>query len=93
VAQEVEERRPVRPVEVIPPGIHMPSPSIFPLILGVGIAIMVLGLVAGPVPLRLMVMLLGLVWCVVAGIGWAVENQRDRDAHLTTAEHDIAVVE
>lgn len=81
-APVMEEERPTRPVEVIPPGIHMPSPSIFPLILGIGISIMVLGLVAGPIPLRIMVLLLGLIWCIVAGIGWAVENQRDRDARL-----------
>ena len=84
---EEEPRTRTRPVEVLPPGIHMPSPSIFPLVLGVGISIMLLGLAAGPVPLRLMVLLLGLIWVVVAGIGWAMENQRDRDAHLGAAEH------
>lgn len=92
-ARLAEQRPPRRPVEVIPPGIHLPSPSIFPLVLGIGISIMLLGLVAGPFPLRIMVMLLGLVWSVVAGIGWAVENQRDRDAHHATAEHEAGAAE
>ena len=88
VAAEAAEREPARRVEVIPPGIHMPSPSIYPLVVGVGMAITLLGLVAGEIPVRIMVTLLGLLWAVVGGVGWAVQGQRDRDAHAEAVEHD-----
>jgi hypothetical protein len=72
VAERVEE--------VLPPGIHMPPPSIFPLILAFGISIMLLGLVIGPhwnepggAPMRLLVTSLGLIYVLVGGIGWAVQ--------------------
>lgn len=76
-----------REVEPLPPGIHLPSNSIFPLVLGLGISIALLGLVTGPWPVRIIVTLLGIIYCIVGGIGWAIENQKDRAALEGATEH------
>lgn len=66
----------------LPPGeeIHLPGPSIYPLIVGLGLSIALLGLAVKPVELRPIILLLGLVYLIVGGAGWAVEGQRERDA-------------
>ena len=68
--------------EPLAPGeeIHLPGPSIYPLILGLGLALAMLGTVAGPTEVRVMVVLLGLIYLAAGGFGWAVENRRDREA-------------
>jgi hypothetical protein len=58
------------------PGIHLPGPSIYPLVLALGLSIALLGLVAGPVELRIMVTLLGLVYLLAGAFGWVVQNHR-----------------
>jgi hypothetical protein len=67
--------------------IHLPSPSIFPLVLGLGLAVGLLGFVVHPIEAGLIVVLLGLVYGVVGGTGWAIENYRARVALEGSAEH------
>lgn len=81
--------RPLGPGE----SIHLPSPSIFPLVLALGLAIAMVGIVAGPVEVRLLVILLGLVYLVVGGTGWVLENYRDGVQHEEAAEHGHAAAE
>jgi hypothetical protein len=91
----VEEPAPAHPPSeepAPPPGLHMPSPSIFPLVLALGVSITLLGLVAGPWPVRVIVVVLGLIYAIVGGAGWAVESVRDRDA-AEAHELEPAVVE
>lgn len=61
--------------------IHLPGPSIYPLVLGLGLAIFFFGLVAGPPMVRVFVALLGVVYLLAGGIGWALENHRAGLAH------------
>lgn len=70
----------------LPPGedIHLPGPSIFPLVLGLGLALAMVGAVAGPLEVRALVVLLGLVYLAAGGFGWAAENRRDRQAQANT---------
>ena len=65
--------------QLLAPGedIHLPAGSIFPLILGFGLAIALLGLVAGPFELRVIIFALGFIYLLAGGIGWALENHRD----------------
>jgi hypothetical protein len=37
-------------------------------------------LVAGPIEVRILVVLLGLVYLLAGGAGWAVENYRERQS-------------
>jgi hypothetical protein len=46
-------------------GIHMPSPSIAPLVLGVGFCILVLGAITSPV-----ILVVGALWMLAGAIGW-----------------------
>ncbi len=48
-----------------PEGIHMPSASIAPFVLGIGIAIILLGIITNP-----LVVLVGAVWTLAGAIGW-----------------------
>ena len=59
-----------------PPDVHRPGPSIYPLVLALGLSIALLGLVAGPIELRVIVTLLGLVYLVAGAFGWIVQNRR-----------------
>ena len=71
--------------------IHLPSPSIWPLVLGVGLAITMLGFVLGPLPdwsvARALIVSLGLIYCIVAGFGWALEARKDSLAQEGASEH------
>jgi hypothetical protein len=71
--------------------IHLPSPSIWPLVLGVGLAITMLGFVLGPLPdwsiARVLIVSLGLIYCIVAGFGWALEARKDSLEHEQAGEH------
>jgi hypothetical protein len=60
--------------------IHLPGPSIFPLVFGLGLSVALVGLVAGPIEVRILIVLLGLLYLLAGGAGWAVENYRDREA-------------
>src|SRR5216683_8225354 len=46
-------------------GIHMPSPSIAPLVLGVGFCILLLGAITSPV-----ILVVGALWMLAGAIGW-----------------------
>jgi hypothetical protein len=46
-------------------GIHMPSPSIAPFVLGVGFCILLLGVITNPI-----IAVVGLIWMLVGSIGW-----------------------
>jgi hypothetical protein len=46
-------------------GIHMPSPSIAPLVLGVGFCILLLGAITSPV-----ILIVGALWMLAGAIGW-----------------------
>jgi hypothetical protein len=68
--------------EPLGPGesIHLPAPSIFPLVFGLGLALALLGLVTGPVEVRVLIVVLGLLYLLAGGAGWAVENYRERQS-------------
>ena len=61
--------------------IHLPSSSIYPFVLGVGLAITMLGTVIGTWPdwmfARALIVALGLIYVIAAGLGWALEVHRD----------------
>src|ERR1700704_1684391 len=46
-------------------GIHMPSPSIAPLVLGVGFCILLLGAITSPI-----ILVVGGLWMLAGAIGW-----------------------
>ncbi len=46
-------------------GIHMPSPSIAPLVLGIGFCILLLGAITSPV-----ILVVGALWMLAGAIGW-----------------------
>ena len=46
-------------------GIHLPSPSIAPLVLGVGFCILLLGAITSPV-----ILIVGALWMLAGAIGW-----------------------
>ena len=46
-------------------GVHMPSASIAPLVLGVGFCILFLGVITNPI-----IAIVGLVWMLIGSIGW-----------------------
>jgi hypothetical protein len=48
-----------------PAGIHMPSPSIAPFVLGVGFCIALLGAITHPI-----ILVVGLLWMLAGAIGW-----------------------
>lgn len=57
--------------------IHLPGPSIYPLVLAFGLAIALIGVVAGPPEVRVMVVALGLVYLIAGAIGWTLQNYRE----------------
>jgi hypothetical protein len=46
-------------------GIHMPSPSIAPFVLGVGFCILLLGVITNPI-----ILVVGVLWMLAGAIGW-----------------------
>jgi hypothetical protein len=74
--------------EELPEGVHMPSPSIQPLILASGITIMVIGIVFRGFALTLgegfsipLIMVLGVIIVVAGFIGWIRENRKEAQPH------------
>ncbi len=66
-------------------GIHMPSPSIAPLVLGVGFCILVLGAITSPV-----ILVVGALWMLAGAVGWIrIGLLEGRAAH----GHDAGEVE
>ena len=52
--------------ETLEPGaIHMPLPSMAPLILAVGVSLVLLGVITS-----LWLSLVGLIWAIVGAVGW-----------------------
>jgi hypothetical protein len=80
-AQAVTDQ-PLKPGEEI----HLPSGSIFPLIIGFGLAIAMLGLVVGPIESRVIIAVLGLIYLVAGGIGWTMEIYAETHSHQASAE-------
>ena len=74
--------------EELPEGVHMPSPSIQPLILASGLTITVIGIVFRGFAISLgdsfsipIIMALGLVIVVAGFIGWIRENRKEAQPH------------
>lgn len=64
-------------------GIHMPSPSIAPFVLGVGFCIAMLGVVS-----NLVILIVGLLWMLAGSIAWIrVGLLEARAAHSGEATH------
>jgi hypothetical protein len=58
-------------------GIHMPSPSIAPLVLGVGFCILLLGAITSPI-----ILVAGALWMLAGAIGWIrIGLLEERAAH------------
>ena len=74
--------------EELPAGVHMPSPSLQPLILAAGITIMVIGIVFRGFAISLgegfsipIIMVLGVIIVVAGFIGWIRENRSEVQPH------------
>src|SRR5207244_9755889 len=66
-------------------GIHMPSPSIAPLVLGIGFCILLLGAITSPI-----ILVVGGLWMLAGAIGWVrIGLLEERAAH----GHDAGDVE
>jgi hypothetical protein len=60
-----------------PPGIHLPSPSIGPFVLGLGFSLVFLGLIT-----HVLILIAGLLWMLVGAIVWIrVDMLEDRALH------------
>ncbi len=66
-------------------GIHMPSPSIAPLVLGVGFCILLLGAITSPI-----ILVVGGLWMLAGAIGWIRIGLLEE---RTARGHDAAEVE
>jgi hypothetical protein len=74
--------------EVLPEGVHLPSPSIQPLILAIGLTITVFGIVFRGFAVSLgegfsipIIMLLGLIVTLAGFIGWIREGHQEARSH------------
>jgi hypothetical protein len=74
--------------EELPEGVHMPAPSLQPLILAAGISIMVIGVVFRGFAITLgegfsipIIMVLGVIIVVAGFIGWIRENRKEAQPH------------
>lgn len=74
--------------EELPEGVHMPSPSIQPLILAIGLTITVFGIVFRGFAIWLsegfslpIIMMLGLVVTMAGLVGWIREGRREAQSH------------
>ena len=82
-ASKVTQKR-----EELPEGVHLPSPSIQPLILAIGLTITVFGIVFRGFAISLgegfsipIIMVLGLIVTVAGFIGWIREGRREAQPH------------
>lgn len=60
--------------DAIPEGIHLPGPSAWPFLAPIGLVLMFLGLVLGP-----LLIVGGALMAIAAGIGWFVDANREFD--------------
>jgi hypothetical protein len=74
--------------EVLPEGVHLPSPSIQPLILAIGLTITVFGIVFRGLAISLgegfsipIIMMLGLIVTLAGFIGWIREGRKEAQPH------------
>ena len=74
--------------ETLPAGVHMPSPSIQPLILAVGVTIVGFGAVFRGFAIQLsegfsipLILVLGLIITLAGFIGWVREGRRPEQSH------------
>jgi hypothetical protein len=65
-------------------GIHMPSASIAPFVLGVGFCIAMFGLIANPV-----ILVVGLLWMLAGAIGWIRIGLLEERAAAAHAAHVV----
>jgi hypothetical protein len=71
------EELPSEVVEPPPTGIHLPSPSIGPFVLGIGFTLVFLGLIT-----HVLILIAGLLWMLVGAIVWIrVDMLEDRAWH------------
>jgi hypothetical protein len=66
-------------------GIHMPSPSIAPFVLGLGFCIVFLGLIT-----NIVILVVGLLWMLAGAITWiriGLLEARAAEAHSAAADH------
>ena len=82
------EPKVARKREELPEGVHMPSPSIQPLILAIGMTITVFGIVFRGFAISLgegfsipIIMMLGLIVTLVGLIGWIREGRKEAQPH------------
>ncbi len=81
-------KAPPRKREELPEGVHMPAPSIQPLILASGMTIIVFGIVFRGFAISLgegfsipIIMVLGLIITVAGFIGWIREGRKEPEPH------------
>ena len=74
--------------EILPEGVHLPSPSIQPLILAIGVTITAFGIVFRGFALALgegfsipIIMVLGLIITVAGFVGWIREGRKEPQPH------------
>jgi len=74
--------------EVLPEGVHLPAPSIQPLILATGMTILVFGIVFRGFAISLsegfsipIIMVLGLIITLAGFIGWIREGRKEAQPH------------
>jgi heme/copper-type cytochrome/quinol oxidase subunit 4 len=74
--------------EALPEGVHLPSPSIQPLILAIGLTITVFGMVFRGFAITLgegfsipIIMVLGLIVALAGLIGWIREGRKEAQPH------------
>jgi hypothetical protein len=69
-------------------GIHMPSPSIAPFVLGLGFCIVFLGLITSVI-----ILVVGLLWMLAGAIAWiriGLLEARAAEAHSADEAEDLA---
>jgi hypothetical protein len=78
------EELPSEVVEPPPTGIHMPSPSIGPFVLGIGFSLVFLGLIT-----HVLILVTGLLWMLVGAIVWIRVGMLE-DQALHSHEPEVA---
>ena len=83
-----ERNKAARQGETLPPGVHMPSPSIQPFILALGVTIVCFGVVFRGFAIQLseefsipLILVLGLIITLAGFIGWVREGRHAARSH------------
>ncbi len=78
-----EPPKPARPREVLPPGVHLPPPSIRPLVIAMGLMFTAFGFVTRDIAIFLsdsfripIILVLGLLLFVIGLFGWLFDDWR-----------------